>query len=101
MQQELLVNVTVWIGLVIKDTDGSKHPSIRPDNGEPEIGDHPRLDFGGPLPLIVLQGILDEQWFAAFNDSFAEGADVHRKDVIDRKRVLLRVAGCQNSILGI
>jgi hypothetical protein len=99
-QQELLVEVAVSIRLVIENADGSEHPAIRPDNGKSQVRDHPYLDLGSRLPLIVFQCIRDKERFAGFDYGLAKRTDLHREGLIDWKGISHRVARDHGSVVG-
>ena len=41
VRQDLLVHIAVSIRFIVENADGSEHPSIRPENRESQVRDHP------------------------------------------------------------
>jgi hypothetical protein len=101
MCEQLLVEIAVLIGLVIENADGPEHPAVGPQDGESQVRDHPYPDLGSRLPLIVLEGVGNEQRLILLDHRLAKSPDIHREELFDGEWIATRVAGRNGPVISV
>jgi hypothetical protein len=97
MEQKFAVNLAMFIPFAVEDANCPKYFAVRPSDRQTEVGDHPKFNIRVRFPFVILESVRDKQHLASCHHGLAIGTATKRCDLISFPRVLLGLAGDENS----
>jgi hypothetical protein len=79
LQQELSVELAIFVFLVIKNANRSKYLAVGPADRETQVRDHPQFGIGVRFPIFVAERVRDEQRLASLHHGLAVKAGIETR----------------------